>query len=176
MVRKTKLSFFPIVLSILTIIVITTTSCGPPAANNANTAANKTTPIPGLKPLSCDTAQDDKINRGIFEAAVDPTTGDADLKRQKTFNFYSKDCKVVVSGYLEDLEHFKRLYNIAAKQEGVIAVDLTHLYLDRAKYPYLPDENESCPQGFEICDLICVPIGTCQRNIGKVVSTPTPKP
>ncbi len=176
MARKTKLSFFPILVSFLTIVVITTTSCGPPHANNANTAANKATQAPGLRPPSCDAGQDDKIHAGLYAGAVDPATGDTDLKVQReTFNYYSKDCKVVLSGYVADLEHFKKLYNLAAKQEGVTAVDISGLYLERAKYPRLPDPEGLCPDGYELCGQICVLAGTCQTN-RKVASTPTPKP
>lgn len=174
-------------LSMLAAVVISIagTSCGPAATNTGGNTTNATsTPTSNTNstgPLArrCDAATDQKINTDLFEQLVDPVKGDPDLRvRKRQFNFYSENCNVLLYGYVDTIQNFKRLTGIASNHPNVYKIIDTKLFLNRSDYPDLPDSGGGCQGGLIPCGDVCVPPGQCNSNKtgAPAGATPTPTP
>jgi hypothetical protein len=159
------------------VIMFVGSACGPSANNsgnqaisNANTNTNKalTTPAPA-------TCSDDAITQYIYDGVVnDPDLNNPDpkLNVRLKVNWYSKDCKVFLTGYALTIENFKKLEKYTLSAPGIVTMDNQKLWLlrDQIEYP------QGCADGWTQCGDICIPPGqSCNNGWVKAGAVPSPK-
>lgn len=180
---KLKIS---LTITLLLLIAIGFTACGDQTANNGfktnannNTGnANTSSANAGktLTPPPCDSKTDDAI---VIAMRAEVPKKPALLARVRHFNFYVKDCKVSLVGYMDDIGYFKELYALAASTPDVQTIEIKDLWLTKAEAGSGP-VGGICPNNGVPCNDICLPEGQkCNtEGISQLVPSPTktPKP
>lgn len=160
-------------------IMFVGSACGPSANNsvnktNSNANANSNTAITTPSPASC---SDGNINAFIYDGVVnDPDLNNPNpkLNVRLKVNWYSKDCKVFLTGYALTIENFKKLEKYTLSAPGIVTMDNQKLWLlqNQTEQP----NPEACADGWTQCGDICIPPGqTCNNGWVKPETVSSPK-
>lgn len=140
-------------------------ACGPSATNTTkqNSSANATTETNVNKAIAGPTCNAG-IDKNITDSMKAGIKADNDLYSRKLhFNFYVYGCTVYLTGYLDDIKYFKKLYSLAYKNSDVQKIDIERLWLTSGDVS--KPVGGACPEGGTQCGDICIPPGqSCNMN------------